>query len=100
MIVAIMTQLFHESGGPTEADRALAREASALGPEPVSEWQVKRWREGGQLRTNRRFPGYGGGSDPATYPPEAAAHAACLAETLGRNFRLDEACLICFKHGF
>jgi hypothetical protein len=31
---------------------------------------------------------------------QASAHAACLAKTLGRNFRLDEACLICFKHGF
>jgi hypothetical protein len=99
-MMAKLTQSFDEQHGPTEADRTLAREASALGPDTVSEWQIKRWREDGQLRTLRRFPGHGGGSDPASYPPEAAAHAACLADALSRNVRLDEACLICFRRGF
>jgi hypothetical protein len=34
------------------------------------------------------------------YPPEAAAHAASLAEALTRYPRIDEACLHCFAHGF
>jgi hypothetical protein len=98
--MARMAQLFDKEGGPTEADRSLAREASALGSATVSQWQIKRWREGGQLRTVRRFFGHGGGSEPAAFPPEGARHAAFLAETLDRKFRLDEACLICFQRGF
>jgi hypothetical protein len=86
--------------GPTEADEQLAIQATLLGPEAVSAWQVKRWREAGLLATNREFRGRGRGSGPVEYPEQAAAHAACLAEVLDGTQTLDEACLICFLRGF
>ncbi len=93
-------QLSQTSTGPTKADRDLARAASALGPEPVSAWQIKRWREAGLLATTREFRGRGGGSGPVGYPPHAPVHAACLAEALARNLTIGEACLVCFLRGF
>jgi hypothetical protein len=95
-----MAQSSNSSGGPTEADERLAREATAIGPEPVSAWQVKRWREDGRLPTQRVFLGRGRGSGPVDYPPHAAAHAACLAHALTTYRRLDEATLVCFGRGF
>src|SRR5690348_2086936 len=96
-----MTAQSLQSGhGPTEADRALAREASKLTAVPVTAWQVKRWREAGLLPTTRRYLGRGRGSEPAAFRLEAPAHAACLAETLKKYPRLGDACLVCFMRGF
>jgi hypothetical protein len=94
------TQSSQLGTGPTDADQQLALKATRLGPETVSAWQVKRWREAGLLATSREFRGRGRGSGPAEYPPQAAAHAACLAEVLDGTLTLDEACLVCFLRGF
>src|SRR5690348_11043440 len=98
--MAIVTQLSQTSGGPTAADRELAEAASGRGPQPISPWQVKRWREAGLFGTTRGWYGQGRGSGPVSYPPQAAAHAACLAENLAQNLTLNEACLVCFLRGF
>jgi hypothetical protein len=78
----------------------LAREASALGTNEVSEWQVKRWREAGQLPTTRRFYGRGRGSGPVEYPPEAATYTAAFADELASHRTYEEACLACFMRGY
>jgi hypothetical protein len=85
--------------GPTEADLAHAHDATLRGPTEVSGWQVKRWREAGQLHTTRRFRGRGAGSDPVAYPPESAAYTAAFAEALSRSETITEACLVCFLEG-
>ena len=100
MLLAVAAWSSHSGHGPTAADHELARAATAIGPEPVSPSQVKRWREAAQLPTTRRFHGRGRGSDPVEYTPDAAAHAACLARVLTIYTRLEEACLVCFMRGF
>lgn len=90
---------FQGPGGPTDADRKLAAAASEIRKQTVSAWQIKRWREGGYLPTRRRFLGRGQGSGPVEYPPEAAEHAARLAEALETYRTLDEANLVCFVRG-
>jgi hypothetical protein len=99
-MVAMFAQSSHSSSGPTAADRELALAASALADQPISEWQIKRWREAGLLPTTREFRGRGRGSGPVGYLPQAQPHAACIADALARNLTVGETCLVCFLRGF
>jgi hypothetical protein len=79
--------------GASQADRDLA---ARLG---VSARQVRRWREEGWLKPEKRGLGRGLGSS-AFYSEEAVNQAASLAEALGKYERLDEAGLVLFLRGF
>jgi hypothetical protein len=92
-------QSMQPRAGPTDADRALAADATAVRGAEVTVWQIKRWRETGLLPTTRRYLGRGG-SEPAAFLPNAPEHAACLADAFENGLRHREACLVCFLRGF
>jgi hypothetical protein len=86
------------SSGPSHADRDLAARLTSKGQD-TSPWQVRRWRQDGYLKPERRGLGRGLGTT-AFYSDESVQQATALAEAIGEYRRLDEAALVVFGRGF